>query len=119
MVNDFANEVYLYRVSNRLSQTELAERCNVSFVTISNIETGKHKPTKITEKKIRMVINADSETDGIKEKMIRYRAKHDISQRDFAKLCGIAVQTVYSIEKGEQMPKAKVLGKILSIIEEE
>lgn len=57
---NFADEVYMYRVTHRLTQSELAERCGVSLVTISNIETKKHKPTKLTRTKIELVMEGSA-----------------------------------------------------------
>lgn len=48
--------------------------------------------------------------------ILEYRAKHNLSQSSFAKICGISAQTVYSVEAGYQTPRATTLGKILSVI---
>lgn len=55
----------------------------------------------------------------IQKKMIQYRARHNVSQAELAIRCGVCRKTIWGIENGDQKPKAKVLGKILKIIEEE
>lgn len=42
--NTFADRLYNLRKQNRLTQTDLAERLNVSQVAIHNWERGKRKP---------------------------------------------------------------------------
>lgn len=38
------------------------------------------------------------------EKILEYRARHNISAREFAKMCKLSLQTIYSIENGIQTP---------------
>lgn len=45
-----------YRAKERISQKELAARCGVSLQTINSIENGIQDPSKVTEAKIRLVI---------------------------------------------------------------
>lgn len=106
--------VYLYRVENGLSQKEFADMCGLTNVTISSIERNK-KPSKITEAKIKSIIGINDDKD-IVDKMITYRAVHRLTQPEFAKLCGIAPQTVYSIERREQKPRTKTLKKLLEML---
>lgn len=40
----------------------------------------------------------------LREKMIRFRAENNMSQKDFAKLCKLTVQTIHYVEKGLQNP---------------
>ena len=40
--------------------------------------------------------------DGLAERMIRFRAKRNIGQREFAELCQLTVQTVGNIENGRR-----------------
>lgn len=53
------------------------------------------------------------------EKMIRYRAKHRLSQRDFAKLCGLSSQTINNVETGIADPSKITVLKIQLAMEEE
>lgn len=45
-----------YRAKERISQSELANRCGVSLQTINSIENGLQEPSKVTEAKIYLVI---------------------------------------------------------------
>ena len=49
----------------------------------------------------------------LKDRIIQYRAKHNVSQEDFANLCQVNVMTINSIETGKrknptQLTKAKI-----------
>ena len=46
----------------------------------------------------------------LSEKILRFRAKHDLTQRQFAKLCGLSVRTIVSAENGEvsKFARAKI-----------
>lgn len=50
-----------YRAKERISQTELAQRCGVTLQTISNVERGIQDPSRVTVQKIELVI---SENEG-------------------------------------------------------
>ena len=54
-----SEEMLSYRAKHRISQSELAERCGLSTQTVCSVETGQQTPSKITELKIRMVINEE------------------------------------------------------------
>lgn len=49
--------------------------------------------------------------------MVTYRAKHDMSLRKFAELCGLSVQTVNSVENGLQSPSKITKKKIELFLE--
>lgn len=49
-------EILMYRAQHNISQTEMANRCNVTKQTIFNIEHEIQDPTALTQAKIRMVI---------------------------------------------------------------
>lgn len=53
------------------------------------------------------------------EKMLTFRAKHGISQRVFADLCGLSTQTVCNVERGLQKPSNLTKYKILNVIKGE
>ena len=38
----------------------------------------------------------------LQEEMVHYRAKNRLTQREFAKKCGVTVQTINSVENGRQ-----------------
>lgn len=48
-----------YRAKNRMTQKELAEKCDCTEQTICGIEKGRVSPSKITEAKINIVIGGD------------------------------------------------------------
>lgn len=56
---DLREEMIDYRAKENISQMILAERCNVHPNTIYGIENGKQKPTRLTEAKIRRVIEKE------------------------------------------------------------
>ena len=53
------------------------------------------------------------------ERMIRYRAIHNVSQEEFAKRCGLSKQTVYAVENGIQEPSKITREKIIIVLEGE
>lgn len=53
----------------------------------------------------------------IQSKMLVYRAKHNISQDEFAKLCHISKQTVCYVENGKQKPSKITIQKILNVVD--
>jgi DNA-binding XRE family transcriptional regulator len=48
-----------YRARNELTIKEMAERCGVSWLTLWNIENGKHPPRRVTERKILNIIEQE------------------------------------------------------------
>lgn len=50
-----------YRAKHRLSQRELGELAGVSLQTINSVENGLQKPSKVTEVKIRLVVESEDE----------------------------------------------------------
>lgn len=48
-----------YRAKHNISQSELAQKCSLSLQTISCVETGIQKPSRLTEQKILCVIEGD------------------------------------------------------------
>lgn len=41
----------------------------------------------------------------LSEKMVEYRAKHNLTQKKLAELCGITVQTVVKAEQGKPLTR--------------
>ena len=56
--------------------------------------------------------------DDLKERVIRYRAKNRLTQRQMAEKCGISPQTLCSIETGQQTPGKMTQIKIELVLEE-
>lgn len=56
-VKELADKIINFRCNRGMSQTDFAKIAGMSFVTISRIETGKAKVSKITIAKIEKAIN--------------------------------------------------------------
>ena len=52
------------------------------------------------------------------EMMVRYRAKHDMTQKELADECKVSVVTVNAVERGLQTPSALTEAKIRLVVEE-
>lgn len=50
-----------YRRKELISQTELAERCGLSYQTINSVENGTQDPSMLTLEKIERVIGKEQE----------------------------------------------------------
>lgn len=55
----------------------------------------------------------------LKEQMIRYRAKHDLTMREMADRVGVSLQTIMMIEHGMQNPSRLTEEKIKIVLEGE
>lgn len=53
------------------------------------------------------------------KQMLIYRAKNNISLRDFARMVGVTTQTIWNIENGKVTPERITEQKILLVIEGE
>lgn len=51
-----------YRAKNDMSQREFAEKVKVTIQTINSIERGLQEPSRLTRKKIELVIGEEGET---------------------------------------------------------
>lgn len=51
------------------------------------------------------------------ERIIYYRAKNRLSQKDFAELCGVTPQTIYAIENGYQKASKTTVIKINLVLD--
>lgn len=56
---------------------------------------------------------------GLAKEIIGFRARHNMSQSEFAKLAGVAMQTVYNIENGRHKPSKIVEYKIRQVLDNE
>ena len=54
--------------------------------------------------------------DDLKNAILDYRAKHNLSATEFAKKCNLTVQTIYAIENGYQQASKITRRKILAVI---
>jgi len=52
-------------------------------------------------------------------RIVDYRAKHNISQEDFANLCQVNVMTINSVENGKRKPTKLTIGKIERVLRED
>ena len=57
-------------------------------------------------------------TNKLSDMMIMYRAKHRLSQKKLAELCGVSLQTINSVENELQEPTNLTKQKILLVVEE-
>lgn len=60
-MSELSEKMVLYRAKERISQKELARRCGVTLQTINSIENEIQNPSKVTEAKIRLVIESEKE----------------------------------------------------------
>lgn len=59
-LQELQNKMIMYRARHRLTQEELAKKCDVSTQTICNVEKGtKGMPSKVTYAKIMLVVGAE------------------------------------------------------------
>ena len=58
-----AEKMIFYRARERINQAELARRCGVSLQTINSIENELQSPSKVTEAKIRLVIEDEEKEE--------------------------------------------------------
>lgn len=61
-----SNDMIKYRALHRLTQRDLAAKCGLSVQTINSVETDQQKPSRITEAKIRLVVNEEEVRDAEK-----------------------------------------------------
>ena len=60
---------------------------------------------------------SETELKKLSKKILRYRAKHNLSAEKFAELCRLTMPTIYNIENCKQRPSKMTLSKILNVIE--
>lgn len=61
----------------------------------------------------------DKELQELSEKILKYRASHNLSAEKFASMCKLTTPTVYNIENAKAAPSKITLHKILNVIERE
>ena len=57
------------------------------------------------------------EKEVLQRKMIVFRAKNNITQKELAKMCSLSEQTVNAVELGTNKPSRITVQKILNVIE--
>lgn len=55
----------------------------------------------------------------LSDRIVYYRAKNRVTQKELAEKCGVTAQTIHNIECGYQKPSRVTLAKILLVIGEE
>lgn len=55
----------------------------------------------------------------LQDRMVEYRAKERLSQKELGKRCGLTTQTINSVENGLQEPSKVTLAKIELVIGKE
>lgn len=55
----------------------------------------------------------------LQERMIEYRAKHNLSQKELADKCGVSMQTINSVENDIQEPSKLTIAKIELVVGKE
>lgn len=60
-MDSLKDRILRYRAKHNMSQEDFANLAQVNVMTINTIETGKRKPTQLTEAKIEMVLRKDVE----------------------------------------------------------
>ena len=69
--------------------------------------------------KIFYILKGGEQMEELANKMLVYRAKHRLSQKEFAELVGLSTMTVNSIESGRQTPSALTKTKIMLVLDKE
>lgn len=55
----------------------------------------------------------------LKDAILKYRAMHNMSMKEFAKRAGVSLQTVNYVEKGLQKPSRVTTEKIMLVLKGE
>lgn len=53
----------------------------------------------------------------LQRKMVVFRAKHNITQKELAQMCSLTEQTINAVERGTNKPSRITVQKILNVIE--
>ena len=111
-----------------MSQSDLADRLDVSPGTVSNWETGKSQPDSDTVEKIKALGEQDEDTEQEEEdtdeeettpdstRIIQYiRERFDITQQELADLLDVTPATVGSWERGDTTPQGENKDRLLDL----
>lgn len=55
----------------------------------------------------------------LKERILEFRAKHNLSQEDFANLCQVNIMTINTIETGKRNPTKLTIAKIERVLKKD
>ena len=58
-LKDLQDKMLAYRAKENISQGELAARCGLTLATVNSIENGRQSPSRLTEKKIRLIVDGE------------------------------------------------------------
>jgi transcriptional regulator with XRE-family HTH domain len=56
-MNDLIKKLEIYRLENRISQKQIADRLNIAFSTVNRWFNGKTKPNKIQQYHIKKLLD--------------------------------------------------------------
>jgi transcriptional regulator with XRE-family HTH domain len=57
IMNDLIKKLEIYRLENRISQKQIADRLNITFSTVNRWFNGKTKPNKIQQYHIKKLLD--------------------------------------------------------------
>jgi DNA-binding transcriptional regulator YiaG len=111
-----------------LSQSDLAEKLDVSPGTVSNWETGKSQPDSDTVEKIKALGEQDEDTEQEEEdtdeeettpdstRILQYiRERFDLTQQELADLLDVTPATIGSWERGDTTPQGDNKDRLLDL----
>lgn len=58
-MSNLGERIVEYRAKHNMTQAEFAEAAKLSTITILMIENDRHKPTRLTQAKIELVLKGD------------------------------------------------------------
>ena len=112
-----------------MTQKELAKASGISQVTISYIENQLSEPMSLTKARLARTLKVDSETlfppdqdqaQAIStNRVLDYRVKRDMTQRELAKASGISQVTISFIENLQTEPTENTKKRLANALEVE
>lgn len=63
--------------------------------------------------------NLNVDTTGLSDAIVKYRAKHNLNQSEFAQRCGLTTQTIGAVESGRHGITKLTKAKIMRVVESE
>lgn len=60
-MSELSDKMVVFRAKHRINQKQLAQMCGLSTQTINSVETDQQNPSRVTEAKIRLVIEKEEE----------------------------------------------------------
>ena len=105
-----------YSKSIQRDENELLFYCRSRHLDVGEVFEKAKKVLQTEAKGCKM--EQERREKSMKEKILAYRKKHGISQRELAKRCGISPTTVERLEKGGE-PSTIVTGKLEKVFMED